>query len=122
MHARIKTTRTIAAPLHGNSKVETLVLRRSRARRAPNTARDSLAIARSISGNCQSVTKASPRGPPADFKSVRGKFRFNANHIPIQNFYLQEAVKDADGNFVLKTVATIVEDNQDRFVTQCQMK
>src|SRR5690242_13524004 len=58
----------------------------------------------------------------ADFNSVRGKFRFNTNHMPIQNFYLQEAVKDADGNFVLKTVATIVEDNQDRFVTQCHMR
>src|SRR6476660_2594681 len=58
----------------------------------------------------------------ADFKSVRGNFRFNTNHMPIQNFYLQEAVKDADGNFVLKTVATIVEDNQDRFVTQCHMR
>jgi branched-chain amino acid transport system substrate-binding protein len=58
----------------------------------------------------------------ADFKSVRGKFKFNTNHIPIQNFYLQEPVKDQDGNYVLKTVATIVEDNQDRFVTQCHMK
>jgi hypothetical protein len=35
---------------------------------------------------------------------------------------LQDAVKDQDGNYVLKTVATIVEDNQDRFVTQCHMK
>ena len=58
----------------------------------------------------------------ADFKSVRGKFKFNTNHIPIQNFYLQEPVKDQDGNYVLKTVATIVEDNQDRFATQCHMK
>jgi branched-chain amino acid transport system substrate-binding protein len=58
----------------------------------------------------------------ADFKSVRGKFKFNTNHIPIQNFYLQEPVKDQDGNYVLKTVATIVEDNRDRFATQCHMK
>ena len=58
----------------------------------------------------------------ADFKSVRGKFRFNTNHIPIQNFYLQEPVKAQDGSFVLKTVATIVEDNQDRFVNECHMK
>ena len=58
----------------------------------------------------------------ADFKSVRGKFRFNTNHIPIQNFYLQEPVKDQDGNFVLKTAATIVEDNRDRFVNECHMK
>jgi branched-chain amino acid transport system substrate-binding protein len=57
----------------------------------------------------------------ADFESVRGKFRFGNNHVPIQNFYLQEAVKDGDG-FVLKTIATIVEDSQDRFHDQCPMK
>ena len=57
----------------------------------------------------------------ADFESVRGKFRFGTNHIPIQNFYLQEATKDGDG-YVLKTVATIVEDSQDRFHDHCPMK
>ena len=57
----------------------------------------------------------------ADFDSVRGKFRFGNNHVPIQNFYLQEAIKDRDG-YVLKTVATIVEDSQDRFHGQCPMK
>ena len=34
----------------------------------------------------------------ADFKSVRGDFKFGNNHIPIQNFYLQDAVKNADGS------------------------
>jgi branched-chain amino acid transport system substrate-binding protein len=58
----------------------------------------------------------------ADFKSVRGNFRFGNNHIPIQNFYLQEAVKDKDGNYALKTVATIVKDSQDRFHDKCPMK
>ena len=41
----------------------------------------------------------------ADFKSVRGDFKFGNNHIPIQNFYLQDAVKNADGSYALKTVA-----------------
>jgi branched-chain amino acid transport system substrate-binding protein len=58
----------------------------------------------------------------ADFKSVRGGFKFGNNHIPIQNFYLQEAVKDADGKIVLKTVETIVENDQDRFHDKCPMK
>jgi branched-chain amino acid transport system substrate-binding protein len=58
----------------------------------------------------------------ADFKSVRGPFKFGNNHIPIQNFYLQDAVKNPDGTFVLKTVATIVKDNQDNFHGQCPMK
>src|ERR1700683_584774 len=58
----------------------------------------------------------------ADFKSVRGNFKFGNNHIPIQNFYLQDAVKNADGSFALKTVATVVKDNQDRFHDECPMK
>src|SRR6202453_378361 len=47
----------------------------------------------------------------ADFKSVRGGFKFGNNHIPIQNFYLVEAAKDADGSYSLHTVATIVKDD-----------
>ena len=58
----------------------------------------------------------------ADFKSVRGTFKFGNNHIPIQNFYLQEAVKNEQGEYVLRTVATIVENDQDRFHDQCPMK
>jgi branched-chain amino acid transport system substrate-binding protein len=58
----------------------------------------------------------------ADFKSVRGNFKFGNNHMPIQNFYLQDVVKDAKGDYVLKTVATIVENNQDAFHTKCSMK
>jgi branched-chain amino acid transport system substrate-binding protein len=57
----------------------------------------------------------------ADFKSVRGNFKFGNNHIPIQNFYLQDVVKQGD-DYVLKTVATIVKDDQDRFHDRCPMK
>ena len=56
----------------------------------------------------------------ADFKSVRGNFKFGPNHIPIQNFYLQEAVKQGD-EYVLRTVATIVENDQDKFWQKCKM-
>jgi branched-chain amino acid transport system substrate-binding protein len=58
----------------------------------------------------------------ADFKSLRGSFKYGNNHIPIQNFYLQDVVKDADGALSLKTVATIVKDNQDNFHDKCPMK
>jgi branched-chain amino acid transport system substrate-binding protein len=58
----------------------------------------------------------------ADFKSVRGPFKFGNNHIPIQNFYLQDASKSADGSYALHTVATIVKDNQDTFHDKCPMK
>ena len=58
----------------------------------------------------------------ADFKSVRGDFRYGNNHIPIQNFYLQDAVKNDDGTYALKTVSLIVKDDQDRFHDKCPMK
>jgi branched-chain amino acid transport system substrate-binding protein len=58
----------------------------------------------------------------ANFKSLRGSFKYGNNHIPIQNFYLQDVVKDADGQLSLKTVATIVKDDQDRFHDKCPMK
>jgi branched-chain amino acid transport system substrate-binding protein len=58
----------------------------------------------------------------ANFKSVRGSYKYGNNHIPIQNFYLQDVVKDADGQLSLKTVSTIVKDDQDRFHDKCPMK
>jgi len=58
----------------------------------------------------------------ANFKSLRGPFKYGKNHIPIQNFYLQDVVKDADGQLSLKTVATIIENSQDRFADKCPMK
>jgi branched-chain amino acid transport system substrate-binding protein len=56
----------------------------------------------------------------ADFKSVRGGFKFGPNHIPIQNFYLQDVIKDGE-DYRLKTVATIVENDQDKHVGKCKM-
>ena len=57
----------------------------------------------------------------ANFKSVRGNFKYGSNHMPIQNFYLQDVVKQGE-DFVLKTVATIVENDKDRFADKCPMK
>jgi branched-chain amino acid transport system substrate-binding protein len=58
----------------------------------------------------------------AGYASVRGPYRYSNNHFPIQNFYLQEAVKDADGVYTLRTVATALKDHQDRYHAQCPMK
>jgi branched-chain amino acid transport system substrate-binding protein len=58
----------------------------------------------------------------ASYASVRGPYKYGNNHFPIQNFYLQEVVKDAGGNLALKTVTTIVKDSQDKFHDKCPMK
>jgi branched-chain amino acid transport system substrate-binding protein len=58
----------------------------------------------------------------ANYASVRGPYKLGNNHFPIQNFYLQDVVKDAEGNLTLKTVATIVKDSQDKHHAKCPMK
>lgn len=73
-------------------------------------------------GNLSDKTAVQKALEKANFKSVRGGFKFGNNHFPIQNFYLQDVVKDAKGDFVLKTVATIVKDNQDNHHAKCPMK
>lgn len=58
----------------------------------------------------------------ADFKSVRGKFKFNNNHFPIQDMSMYEAVKDAKGRYTVRTVATPMKDHQDAYHNLCPMK
>ncbi len=56
----------------------------------------------------------------ADFKSVRGAFKFGPNNYPIQNYYMQEVVKEG-GAYKLKTMATAVENFQDVHASKCTM-
>ena len=58
----------------------------------------------------------------ANFKSTRGDFKFGNNNHPIQNFYLQETVKDAAGRLTLKTVETVLTAHQDPYAGQCKLK
>jgi branched-chain amino acid transport system substrate-binding protein len=58
----------------------------------------------------------------ADFKSVRGAFKFNNNNFPIQDQYVFEVAKDPKGRVSLKTIATPLKDHQDAYHTQCPLK
>jgi branched-chain amino acid transport system substrate-binding protein len=75
-----------------------------------------------VKGDLDNKTGMRDEMRKANFKSVRGPFKYGNNHIPIQNFYLQDVVKDDKGELSLKTVATIVENSQDRFASKCPMK
>ena len=58
----------------------------------------------------------------ADFKSVRGEFKFNRNQFPVQNYYLQIVGKGADGRIMHKTLGTVLKDRGDAYVQDCKMK
>ena len=59
----------------------------------------------------------------AKFNSVRGDFRFNTNNFPIQNYYLREVQKDAQGRLVNRIVGQpILANHGDAYVKDCPMK
>jgi branched-chain amino acid transport system substrate-binding protein len=58
----------------------------------------------------------------ADFKSVRGEFKFNRNQFPVQNYYLQLVGKGPDGRLVHKTIGTVLTNRGDAYVQDCKMK
>jgi branched-chain amino acid transport system substrate-binding protein len=58
----------------------------------------------------------------ADFASVRGKFTYNVNHIPIQNFYKREVIADQQGNPKIVTRGVVFENHKDSYYPECKMK
>ncbi len=58
----------------------------------------------------------------ANFQSVRGDFKYNHNHFPIQNFYLQEVVKDAAGEHTMRNLGVVFNDHKDSYGGKCTMK
>jgi branched-chain amino acid transport system substrate-binding protein len=58
----------------------------------------------------------------ADFKSTRGKFTYNVNQFPIENFYLLKAVKGAGGEVEMQIQKTIFENHKDSYYQECPMK
>jgi branched-chain amino acid transport system substrate-binding protein len=58
----------------------------------------------------------------ADFPSVRGKFRFGANHYPVQDFWLCQVARRPDGKFQTETVRKVLEDSTDPYAAECRMR
>jgi len=58
----------------------------------------------------------------ADFKSVRGPFRYNTNHFPIENFYVYQVVKDASGKLKLENRGVVLTNHSDVYAKDCPMK
>ena len=57
----------------------------------------------------------------ADFKSVRGAFKFGANHHPIQDWYSMQAEKLPSGQYGLKTQKKVLADRGDDYTVDCKM-
>jgi len=58
----------------------------------------------------------------ANFTSLRGNFKFNTNHYPIQDFYLVKVAKRADGKFQTEIAKKVFTDYADPHAKDCPMK
>ena len=58
----------------------------------------------------------------ANFKSLRGDFKFGHNHYPIQNFYLVKVAKRQDGKFQTEIAQKVFSDYEDVYAKDCPMK
>jgi branched-chain amino acid transport system substrate-binding protein len=85
---------------------------------AANLIASAVAAVKGNLSNKDAVRKALEK---ADFKSVRGAFKFDTDHYPIQNFYMQAVVKNGD-KYTLKTIGTAVENSHNVHVKDCHMK
>ena len=74
-----------------------------------------------VKGNLSDKAAVQKAIEKADFKSVRGNFKFDTDHYPIQNFYMQEVVKNGD-KYTLKTIATAIENGRNTHRDKCPMK
>jgi branched-chain amino acid transport system substrate-binding protein len=80
------------------------------------------AAVREVKGNLKNQEAFRAALKKANFKSIRGPFRFNTNHQPIQNSYVGVVEARADGSLYIKPLGTIAEDMRDRFASKCPMK
>jgi branched-chain amino acid transport system substrate-binding protein len=58
----------------------------------------------------------------AEFKSVRGPFKFANNGFPVQDFYLVRVAKRADGKFQTEIVEKVFANAVDSYAGDCALK
>ncbi|MBX6328058.1 MAG: ABC transporter substrate-binding protein [Pseudolabrys sp.] len=57
----------------------------------------------------------------ADFKSLRGPFKFNVNGYPIEDFYLTRVVKRPDGKYQTSIVEKVLVADADPYAKDCKL-
>lgn len=78
------------------------------------------AAIRDVKGNLEDKTALRAALLAARFKSVRGEFKFGANHFPIQDYYKQQVVLD-NGKLINRTLGKVLTQRADAYGSACKM-
>jgi branched-chain amino acid transport system substrate-binding protein len=76
----------------------------------------------SVGGDLRNKDKLRTALRQASFASVRGVFKLNHNHFPIQDFYICQVVKKSDGVITQELQAIAFKDHADAYHEQCTMR
>ncbi len=78
---------------------------------------------RAVKGNLADKKGMTAAMRKANFNSTRGKFTYNTNHFPIQNYYLLKAVAGPGGKDpVMEIQKTVFTSHKDSYAKDCKMK
>ncbi len=77
---------------------------------------------RRVNGNLANKDALREAIRAADFRSVRGGFRFGVNHYPVQDFWLLRVARRPDGKFQTETVRRVFENSVDPWAAECRMR
>jgi branched-chain amino acid transport system substrate-binding protein len=77
---------------------------------------------RAVNGNLADKDALRAALKKADFRSLRGSFKFNSNHYPIQDFYLVKVAKRPDGKFATEIVQKVFSELADPYAKDCPMQ
>jgi len=78
---------------------------------------------RGTKGNLKDVKALVREMRKANYDSIRGKYQFNVNQHPIQDFYVLQAVKSNNKDGVaMKIVQKAFEKHKDAYYQDCKMK
>jgi branched-chain amino acid transport system substrate-binding protein len=78
---------------------------------------------RAVKGNVKDTKGMVMAMRKANYNSIRGKFTFNTNHHPIQDFYLLRAVAGPAGKDpVMEIQKKVFENHKDSYYKDCKMK
>jgi branched-chain amino acid transport system substrate-binding protein len=78
---------------------------------------------RATKGNTKDTKALVAAMRKANYDSIRGRYQFNVNHHPIQDFYLLQAVKaDNKDGAAMKIIQKAFEKHKDAYYQECKMK
>jgi branched-chain amino acid transport system substrate-binding protein len=77
---------------------------------------------KAVKGNLKDTKGMVAAMRKANFNSLRGPFKYNVNHHPIQDFYLLKAEKLKSGDIEMRIQKKVFDDHKDSYYQDCKMK